>query len=421
MENGFELANINQSNERGAALVTVLLTSMILLGLGLTLILSTSQETTNTISLTSEMQAYYAAEAGLEASLNVLRGNVPPAASLAGTKMNFANAVTLSTSNLAGDVSTRPRLSGWLSYSGNSVPIGATGLSYSVTLKDPDGTSPLKPVRLIIQSTGYGPNGSIKKMQMMVNKASFDYSAVSTILIRGATNTPTPSQISFDAGPSNAKTLTGHDQASSSILPTVGYTNPTDSGDISGLDKGSIGSPPQQLIPGTSLPSWLQTPAAARSALSQLAGIARSAGRYFGTGPASTVDWSSIPGGTGTAAAPLVTFVDGSTDVGTGFVGAGLLVITGNLAAHGNTSFDGLVLVLGTGTSDRQGGGNGTIQGAMVYATFSPTAPASGPDTFGAPSFATSGGGDSSILYDSSWVIKALNLIPPTPIAVAEQ
>ena len=110
------------SNERGAALLTMLLVSILLLSAGLALVTSTSVSTTATIDTTAEMQAYAGAEAGLEAALNVLRGNIAPDASLGTTKMNFRNAANPATSNKTSDPwatgnAAVSRLSGWLNYS----------------------------------------------------------------------------------------------------------------------------------------------------------------------------------------------------------------------------------------------------------------------------------------------------------------
>src|SRR5436190_6711941 len=89
-------------NEQGAALVMSLLLSTVLLLGGLCLIQLTSLSATNSIDTTSEMQAYYGAEAGIQAALNALRANATPSASAmpAGvTGMSFRNAVTASVSN----------------------------------------------------------------------------------------------------------------------------------------------------------------------------------------------------------------------------------------------------------------------------------------------------------------------------------
>ena len=115
----------NSKSQRGAALLTVLLVSMLLLATGGALVLTTALATRTAIDSTSELQAYYSAEAGLEESLNVLRGNIAPNAGMpGGSKINFRDAVTPSTSNLPTDTGTDPRLSGWLNY--GYTPAGST-------------------------------------------------------------------------------------------------------------------------------------------------------------------------------------------------------------------------------------------------------------------------------------------------------
>lgn len=119
--------------ERGAALITVLFISVLVLALAGALVLTTSISTTNAVSATDETQAYYAAEGGLQAALNVLRGNVPPT-------INFKNALA------------NPQLSQWLVYdypSGNPDRVTlspgyslANGTAYRVTeITDPDRSS----------------------------------------------------------------------------------------------------------------------------------------------------------------------------------------------------------------------------------------------------------------------------------------
>src|SRR5881394_681539 len=112
------------SNERGAALVTVLMISIPLLMAGGSLILITSMSTANTADIAAETKAYYAAEAGAQQVLQVMRGNVAPNPLFATNPMgsiatanqiDFRKAVTQSTSNLSDDP-LNPRLSHWLSY-----------------------------------------------------------------------------------------------------------------------------------------------------------------------------------------------------------------------------------------------------------------------------------------------------------------
>jgi len=110
--------------ECGAALLSVLMTSTMLMVAGGALILATSMATRTAVDSTAEMQAYYSAEAGLQTTLNVLRGNVSPNAAMpSGSQINFYNAIKLSTSNLPSDSTGTPRLSGWLNY--DYTPSGA--------------------------------------------------------------------------------------------------------------------------------------------------------------------------------------------------------------------------------------------------------------------------------------------------------
>lgn len=120
----------NRRGERGAALITVLFISVLVLALASALILTTSMSTTNAVSSTDEVQAYYAAEAGMQAALNVLRGNVAPT-------INFKTAVA------------NPQLAQWIaknypSTTPNRVTLSpsystADGMAYAITsVTDPD-------------------------------------------------------------------------------------------------------------------------------------------------------------------------------------------------------------------------------------------------------------------------------------------
>jgi type II secretory pathway component PulK len=64
-----------RKNERGAALVTVLMITFLLLVAVIALLLETSMNTANVTDATAEEQAYYAAESGIQSVIKVLRGN----------------------------------------------------------------------------------------------------------------------------------------------------------------------------------------------------------------------------------------------------------------------------------------------------------------------------------------------------------
>jgi hypothetical protein len=99
-------------------------------------------------------------------------------------------------------------------------------------------------------------------------------------------------------------------------------------------------------------------------------------------------------------------------DLGAGDQGSGLLVVTGKLTTHGNTNFKGVILVLGEGSVERSGGGNGTISGGIVVAKFDKTS-----GGFEKPTFTTDGGGNSLLQYDSKAVSEAISAIPGFDVA----
>jgi hypothetical protein len=103
----------DNNTQRGAALITMLLVSLLVLAGALMLLVATTTSATNAISSTDEIQAYYAAEAGLQEALNVLRGNVAPHPN-DGMKINFKNAINVGTSN--NPSSGVAQLSRWLVY-----------------------------------------------------------------------------------------------------------------------------------------------------------------------------------------------------------------------------------------------------------------------------------------------------------------
>ena len=146
------LSKLDRHDERGAALVMTLFVSILLLTAGGALIMTTMMSATSAMDTASEAQAYYAAESGLQATLNVLRGNVAPnplfntsSQTAPENMINFRKAVTQSTSNLSGDANAA-RLSRWLSYDStytdrvaiqpNYAPINSS--AFNTNISDPD-------------------------------------------------------------------------------------------------------------------------------------------------------------------------------------------------------------------------------------------------------------------------------------------
>ncbi len=386
-----------REGERGAALITSLLISTLLLLVGGALLVKTSGSVAVAFGSTAEMQAYYTAEAGLQSALNVLRGNV---------ENGDADPATLRAA-LDTDGGT---LDAWLSYNheinGKQAKTLGTN-AYSVTVSLPPGVvdDGGDPDNVVVTSTGYGPRGSIKQLSMLVSRSSFDFTANSTLLMRGAEDCSDIDTISI--GQSNAKEYNGNDASGvKGSLPIFGTTCGGNKTQVTNTINGSkpntvTGNAEKVADVSADLMPWLQSADSARALLIELAATAASNDRYF----------TDTPDDYGSDSDPQLTFVDGDADLRNG---TGLLVVTGTLSMSGNASFNGIILVLGEGAMTRNGGGNGDILGAIVVAKFDRTWPADENDEehpFLAPTFQTNGGGNSTVQYDSVKVDNALKLL----------
>jgi hypothetical protein len=400
-----------RQNERGAALITAILLSLLLLAAGGTLVLTTSMTGITALDSTAEMQAYYAAESGLSKTLQVLRGNV--ASNPAGTRATFQNVAC--SRNL------------WTATSGNNVNVATDGSSvFRVTsildLDDPAGANcgnpNYKPTRLRIQVAGVGPNNALKNMEMVVNRYTLSYPVNATVTMRNGSGNP----INFDLGGSNVTSASGND-AYGTAPPVAAFA--VDNSDYNATNNiidgcnadGSScsGSAPNVspadplVLNGGNTPSFLESVKTAREFLYGSEGMeqaARNQGRYFGPGDDPLATTAGL-GASATYPDGVLTYVNGDFTLGPGspWTGKGTLIVTGTLTLNGNFNWSGVIMVLGGGTVVRTGGGNGNIYGAIFVAKF----PASGSDSdvFGAPTFNTSGGGTANIQYNSDAIDRA--------------
>jgi hypothetical protein len=399
----------SRTGERGAALITAVLLSLLLLAAGGILILTSTMTGITARDSTAEMQAYYAAEAGIAKTLEVLRGNVQ--SSPAGTKASFKS--VLCTPNL------------WTTTAGGYVNVTAEGsTTFKVTsILDPDhqdtatkcAEAAYKPDRLRIRVTGLGPRGSQKNMEVVVNRYTLEYDVKATVTLPNGSGTP----IGFNLGGSNVTSTLGSDACGSGApIAAFAISNPDynrTNNVIDGCDADGSncnGSGPNvfpgdpAVLGGANTPSFLESVAKARLFMYGSEGMKQAAinqGRYFTSGPAAIASTASLgasnPDG-------VFTFVDGDLVLGPGNpTGQGTLIVTGKLTLNGNFNFNGVIMVLGTGEVYRSGGGSGNILGAMFVAKFA----AAGADTdqFGAPVFDTSGGGNANIQYCTDAVDKA--------------
>ncbi|HEU4794310.1 MAG TPA: hypothetical protein VFT02_01690 [Pyrinomonadaceae bacterium] len=253
-------------------------------------------------------------------------------------------------------------------------------------------TSP-DPKRLLVKSYGFGPQGSEKRLELMVSRAYFEFEAPAGVTIRGADDC---SPLNLDTGSSGTKWYSGVDLSGIEPQRPSFAVSPCDADDAAaGIVKHDTVADPEigtleDDASGANVverPSFLDTADKARSYLNGLQAKAQATGRYFKPGTGSTTINDS-------ANSPMFTFVDGDCTLHNG---SGFIVVTGTLTLRGNTNFNGAILVLGEGVLVRDGGGNGDVLGGITIAKFGRTS-----GDFMAPSFLTNGGGNSNVQYDST-------------------
>jgi len=398
----------NRAGERGAALITAVLLSMLLLAAGGTLVLTATMTGITARDSTAEMQAYYAAEAGIARTLDVIRGNVDSNPS--GTRASFKNVVCSKTL--------------WSATSGSYVDVASdSSTRFQVTsIVDPDNTDALactkasyKPRQLVIQVKGVGPKDSQKNMEIVVDRYTLDYPVKAVVTIPNGSGDALP----FNLGGSNVTSTSGIDLDGGTDSLAAFAINGADYNTVNNVIDGCnadgtncSGSGPNvtpgdpAVLTGTNTPSFLESVNTARQFLYGTEGMMNSAinqGRYFTTGASAIASTAGL-GANNTDG--VLTFVDGDLTLGPGSpTGQGTLIVTGNLTLDGNFNWNGVIMVLGEGHVYRSGGGNGNIYGAMFVAKFAKTGATT--DAFGAPTFDTSGGGTANIQYSSTAVDKA--------------
>jgi hypothetical protein len=295
-----------------------------------------------------------------------------------------------------------------------------------------------EPARLRIRSTGYGPRGSVKTLEAIIQNNYFNGLGAPATLTMVGPPSASNGNFTFNPGNSNAMLYSGQDNAtgSSDIIPPVGVTNPPDCSvnpcEDANLDTviDGFGAKISNTVIGApsnvynEVPPWLANPTTLDQTVKALYQTAlnsydptNSTGRVFtNTDPTS---WGDNASGTG------ITFCDGDCTLGP-IAGGGILVVTGQLTLHGNFNWHGLIIVTGSAGVLRDGGGTGLLQGNVVVAPYvnssiaGNTDPASGAG-FLAPQWQTQGSGNSTIQYNSDNQNSGLGAISNVVLGVVEK
>lgn len=218
--------------------------------------------------------------------------------------------------------------------------------------------------------------------------------------------------------------VNGDDLSVSGYIPptpgvsAIGYTNPGDSAMVAaGANPSSNYTSPTGIpsIGQVTMPSNVQTP----SGLDQIVQtITQSADVVVtppsGTGGVSLVPSSMmVPAGQPCPTTPMTMVVQGALDLDGWdhhFTGCGLLVVTGDLNIDPETSWTGIILVIGQGNVTGNRSGNGNFTGAILVAKIRDGSGNLLPDpNVGASSVQFSPGmGGNGIQYSSFWSKAAL-------------
>ena len=288
-----------------------------------------------------------------------------------------------------------------------------------------------EPIRLVIKATGYGPRGATKQLEAVIQKNFFNgLAAPATLTLVGPDHTDEcttcnpqvpETDTTFNPGSSNVTAYSGQDEVSHDIIPPIGTTNgnnlETVNDSVDGLPpfpfNGNVIGVPTNVL--EEIPPWLSSPEMLDGTIKSLYNVALAAGRYFPSGTPPT-NYGNYAAGQG------ITFCDG--DCILEGEGGGILVVTGELTVHGNWAFRGLIIVTGQDGVRRTGGGNGEIYGNMVVVPYvnSSVLPASEPaGAFLAPQYDLSGGGNSTIAYNSTAMNDSLLAVDNFVLGVMEK
>jgi Tfp pilus assembly protein PilX len=460
----------SKSSERGVALVVALLTLLLISAILMGMIVASNSETNISTNFRDEQTAFFAARAGIEEVRDRLRPNATNSLSTtafftaAPTPLPGAVNGVLYVINPTNGETVTPWLTTGTNYPDDEickevtcvggVPAGAwyvpaqsASASYAAAP-----VLPWKWVRIMIKpnksDTGLarvtsvdgltngnrvcfnGTNEHTTALTSCPDKPVYELTALAQTKsgsrrmvqyeISQSALPPIPGALVFDGPTPNFGTnpnsaafgVTGMDTATG---PNGGAGCPAASNEpaLGGFDAGSTTSLQNQVNrPG----SYTGSPAGISNVSSQLGPLSTVDGLNSLVSSVTSMAGSNIYGPSplpspstlnpGTNASPVINVVNGDyTMPGSG---SGILLVTGTLTMNGNPSFNGLILVIGKGNIVKNGGGNGTLDGALLVAnlysdppTYSHLIPSGAP---GIPTIAWNGGGNATIQYDSCWI-----------------
>jgi hypothetical protein len=416
-------------SQRGSAVVLSMFVLLLITGMGIALLFLTHSELQISLADVSFKQAYYLAEAGVEAGRKTLfdtngdgsfDDDLTTHAGADGV-INFDPAAVLPVYDGQGQLTgfagpgddvalftTTPLGVGWFAAFLTNDPADTGGVAATNDTND----------RVMITGLGVGSNGSFEVVQAIVEPAMlFPADVPALITIFG----PSPS---FDDADSSGKVFNGNDCAGSGIpgftVPVLGLigtpsendveaalnANPTYTG-AGGEGNLTVVDLTDGTDPGVSAssvgvidPAWNSC-----ETMRQMTEDVRLA--------ADVVCVEGTPCTLPPSTPDRVILAEGDFTLDSSSSGDGMLWVTGTLDISGSAEWDGMIVVVGEGKFFRSGGGSGILSGATIVADIA------GPDnqygtsddcTGGTAGFAEatydeSGGGDGQTVYCHSDVL----------------
>ena len=383
--------HIVMKNEKGIVLVVVMILMAVLVLLGTTAIMVTTTDMKISSNYRSGSQAFYIAEAGLEQARAKLRTDTSTdsLSTLLAARVG-ANGALSDSSNIAKFYSNGGFVTDDVAYIANTA-FGAG--SYRIYLTNdalaPDTLTSTTDTnkRVTLTSFGQGPNNSFAIIQSVVKEFTLP-------LPPGAIVLPGPTVV-YKGANSNASSVAGGSESAISLTSPEAETSVenylTGIGRIdkytcnAGSGATCISNEPTQFDPAYST----------LSGINNLYNTIKSVADTVLTGPRNLTA-AEI----GTTEARKIVVVDGAAEV-QGITGAGILVVTGTLTLSGSFNYNGFIMCIGQGHLVRNGGGSGEVKGGIFVAN---TNDATSDTVLGTPTFDTSGGGNSNIIYDGSQI-----------------
>jgi Tfp pilus assembly protein PilX len=413
------MQNRNSKNAKGAALVMAMLLLVIFGLLAAALMSTVALEGMISDNYQTNTQVLYLAEAGIDRARENLRVSTNDLTQILTTAAG-ADGV-LSTSTSLATLSSIDQ-----AYINNSTLTDLTGRNqgrYHVFIRNDiaDGQTSVTDTNSIINLLSIGQfRGATKIVEVEVRRGAIpDFPAALTL------DGPVPvgaflesSSAIFDIDGNNSGSPTIPAKSAIGVISPAADTEVTTRilgpPDRSTMYVGAGGLPSVNDI-STSMAPELWTPAGLEDVVADIASYATTTYNppYNGSTPLSNV---------GSPTAPQTVVVNGDCVYGPG-VGYGLLLVRGNLTFNGNFTWNGLVLVIGQGYMDWNGGAQGEINGEMFIAASrglprsasSPVGPILG---MRGPIHANfNGGGGNGIHYNWAEIQKAYQGLPYRPIS----